>query len=99
MSSRNSRFGFNAVPPPISNPGGMQTNPSGRIEPLKTSNSSFAHPRQKNDKLKNYFDDDDDDDDDMNQAPSSSATSHSIDDYDPLDAFMSVKELSPGLFQ
>jgi hypothetical protein len=56
--------------------------------------SYFKSAREKNAKLKNYFDDEDDNDADegsSNNRPTSSAPHSSIgedDDYDPLEAFM-----------
>ena len=86
-----SGFTFKAVPPPAGQSFGSigqgQSKNSAVNKDGNSVNNYFASARQKNEKLRNYFDDDDDD-----ETPSSSSASAAAaaidDDYDPLDAFM-----------
>ena len=48
----------------------------------------ISNARQKNAKLKNYFDDDDDDEPTTSSAKEGAPTNDEDDDYDPLEAFM-----------
>lgn len=80
---------FSTVPPP-STASTINRQPmklSVKNSSANSANDYFSHARQKNEKMKNYFDDDDDVEEPIVKH-SLSKEDDVDDDYDPLDAFM-----------
>jgi hypothetical protein len=78
------RRGFGNAPPALG-----RGNGSGRGESVQNvQDKYFKSAREKNARLKGYFDDDDDEDEDGTNLQTTAAPSSNDDDYDPLDAFM-----------